>query len=154
MAVPLIALGGEHAAGVDVEVVSPQQPGRGVDLDRPVAREAIAGGGQDLQSAGDLPCPIVTHLVGGQPEHVAGSLVRVQGVGLGPTLAPHRRTVTGKENFNGKHRKQAFSVQAAAWPDGTLVDVSDPVPGRRHDSVALDLVVWGYQIRAATDQKP
>jgi PhnB protein len=35
-----------------------------------------------------------------------------------------------------------------------MVDVSDPVPGRRHDSVALDLVGWGYQIRAATDHNP
>lgn len=72
----------------------------------------------------------------------------------GTPVPTGNRTVTGKENFNGKHRKQALNVQVAAWPDGTLADVSDPVPGRRHDSVALDLVGWGYQIRAATDQNP
>jgi hypothetical protein len=32
--------------------------------------------------------------------------------------------------------------------DGTLADVSDLVPGRRHNSAALDPVGWGYHIRA------
>ncbi|MFD2026126.1 transposase family protein [Promicromonospora aerolata] len=72
----------------------------------------------------------------------------------GTPVPTGNRTATGKENFNGKHRKQALNVQVAARPDGTLTDVSDPVPGRRHDSVALDLVGWGYQIRAATDHNP
>ncbi|WP_193096760.1 transposase family protein [Brevibacterium sp. FME17] len=72
----------------------------------------------------------------------------------GTPIPTGNRTATGKENFNGKHRKQALNVQVAAWPDGTLADVSDPVPGRRHDLVALDLVGWGYQIRAASDENP
>lgn len=38
------------------------------------------------------------------------------------------RAATRKGNFNGKHRMQTLNVQVAAWPDGTLVDVSAPVP--------------------------
>lgn len=72
----------------------------------------------------------------------------------GTPIPTGNRTATGKANFNGKHRVQALNVQVATWPDGTLADVSTPVPGRRHDSVALDLVGWGYQIRAATDHDP
>lgn len=72
----------------------------------------------------------------------------------GTPVPTGNRTATGKANFNAKHRKQALNVQVAAWPDGTLADVSRPVPGRRHDSAALDLVGWGYQIRAATDADP
>lgn len=72
----------------------------------------------------------------------------------GTPVPTGNRTATGKENFNAKHRKQALNVQVATWPDGTLADVSEPVPGRRHDSRALDLVGWGYQIRAATDHNP
>lgn len=72
----------------------------------------------------------------------------------GTPIPTGNRTATGKENFNGKHRKQALNVQVAARPDGTLADVSAPVPGSRHDSAALDLTGWGYQIRAATDHNP
>lgn len=72
----------------------------------------------------------------------------------GTPIPTGNRTATGKENFNGKHRKQALNVQVATWPDGSLADVSTPVPGSRHDSVALDLVGWGYQIRAAGDENP
>jgi hypothetical protein len=45
-------------------------------------------------------------------------------------------------------------VQVAAWPDGTLADVSASVPGRRHDSAALRLVGWADQITGARQHNP
>ncbi|MFC8797139.1 transposase family protein [Promicromonospora sp. NPDC057138] len=86
--------------------------------------------------------------------HLADALT--SGVVLvdGTPIPTGNRTATGKENFNGKHRKQALNVQVAAWPDGTLAAVSAPVPGRRHDSAALRLVGWADQIAHARHQNP
>lgn len=47
-----------------------------------------------------------------------------------------------KVNYSGKHRVQCLSIQVACTHDGTLIATSDPVPGSRHDSKALELVGW------------
>ncbi|MDI9918178.1 transposase family protein [Rhodococcus sp. IEGM 1379] len=41
--------------------------------------------------------------------------------------------------YSGKHKTTGVNVQVACDLDGRLAWVSDPVPGRRHDSAALDL---------------
>jgi hypothetical protein len=81
--------------------------------------------------------------------HLADALT--SGVVLvdGTPIPTGNRAATGEENFNGKHRPRALNVQGAAWPDGTLADVSASVPGRRHYSAALRLVGWGDQITGA-----
>ncbi|WP_261571362.1 transposase [Frankia gtarii] len=68
-----------------------------------------------------------------------------------------------KENYSGKRHRQGLNIQVAADLDGTLLAVSDPVPGARHDRKAisecgweplLDTTVWtadpGYQGTTAT----
>lgn len=68
-----------------------------------------------------------------------------------------------KENYSGKRHRQGLNIQIAAGLDGTLLAVSDPVPGARHDRKAisecdweplLDTTVWtadpGYQGTTAT----
>ena len=52
------------------------------------------------------------------------------------------RAETGRTNYSGKHHAQCLNIQVAAATDGTLLAVSDPVAGARHDSAALDLVGW------------
>lgn len=69
-------------------------------------------------------------------------------------------------NYSGKRHRQGLNVQVAAATDGTLLAVSDPVPGARHDRRAitecgweeiLDTTVWtadpGYQGTTATTPK-
>lgn len=86
--------------------------------------------------------------------HLADALVCGVVLVDGTPIPTGNRASTGKENFNGKHRKQALNVQVAAWSDGTLADVSEPVPGRRHDSAALRMVGWADQIADARHQNP
>jgi hypothetical protein len=71
-------------------------------------------------------------------EAAAGRIVLVDGTYV-PT---QNRTISGRTNYSGKHHVQCLNVQVAAATDGTLLAVSDPVPGARHDSAALDLVGW------------
>jgi hypothetical protein len=52
------------------------------------------------------------------------------------------RTATGRTNYSGQRHVQCPNIQVAAALDGTLLAVSQPVPGARHDSAALDLVGW------------
>lgn len=48
----------------------------------------------------------------------------------------------GKANYSGKHHVQCLSIQVACSHRGELIAVLDPVPGSRHDSIALDLCGW------------
>ena len=47
-----------------------------------------------------------------------------------------------KENYSGKYRAQCVNIQVACLTDGSLVAVSDTVPGRRNDSAALKITGW------------
>ena len=62
----------------------------------------------------------------------------------GTYIPTGNRPSSGQEraNFSGKHRCQRLSVQVACTEHGELVAVSDPVPGSRHDSKALELCGW------------
>jgi hypothetical protein len=51
-----------------------------------------------------------------------------------------------RANFSGKHHVQCVNVQVACATDATLLAVSDPVPGSRHDSTALRLTGWEEQL--------
>ena len=55
-----------------------------------------------------------------------------------------------KANYSGKHHLQCLSVQVACTSRGDLIAVSDPVPGARHDSAAVELCGW----RAILDNTP
>lgn len=63
------------------------------------------------------------------------------------TYVPTRnRPALGRDleraNYSGKHRLQCLAVQVAATTGGQLITVSDPVPGARHDSTALEHTAW------------
>lgn len=45
-------------------------------------------------------------------------------------------------NYSGKHKTQYLNVQVASTDRGDLIAVSDPVPGSRHDSKAINLCGW------------
>lgn len=45
-------------------------------------------------------------------------------------------------NYSGKHKTQCLNVQVASTDRGDLIAVSDPVPGSRHDSKAINLCGW------------
>ena len=70
-----------------------------------------------------------------------GHLVLVDGTYI-PT---GNRPATGQDKANdaGKHHPRCLSVQVACTSRGDLIAVSDPVPGARHDSAALELCQWG-----------
>lgn len=46
------------------------------------------------------------------------------------------------ENYSGKKRRHGLLIQAASNDQGRLLSVSNPVPGRRHDSWAPTEVGW------------
>ena len=62
----------------------------------------------------------------------------------GTYIPTGNRPASGQEraNFSGKHRCQCLSVQVACTESGELIAVSEPVPGSRHDSKALQLCGW------------
>ena len=45
-------------------------------------------------------------------------------------------------NYSGKRKLQCLNVQVASTNHGDLIAVSDPVPGSRHDSKAINLCGW------------
>ncbi|MBF0697839.1 transposase family protein [Actinomyces bowdenii] len=99
--------------------------------------------------------PLLTHVPAttGTPlaQTVAqGSLLLIDGA----TIPTGNRPAAGKQiekaNYSGKHHAQCLSVQVAATTDGTLVAVSEPVPGSCHDSAALGLCGWD-EILAGAD---
>jgi len=58
------------------------------------------------------------------------------------TDVPTGNRRSGRENYSGKRHRQGLNVQVAAAVDGTLLAVSAPVPGCRHDRRALAEVGW------------
>lgn len=62
------------------------------------------------------------------------------------------RPASGREkaNYSGKRGVQCLSIQVACDHKGTLLAVSDPVPGARHDAAAIDLTGWQDILNDAT----
>lgn len=62
----------------------------------------------------------------------------------GTYIPTGNRPASGQEkaNYSGKHHLQCLSIQVACTTSGQLVATSDPVPGSRHDSAALELTGW------------
>lgn len=56
----------------------------------------------------------------------------------------------GKANFSGKRGVQCLNIQVAADLEGTLLAVSDAVPGARHDSAAITVTGWAEVLSHAT----
>lgn len=78
------------------------------------------------------------HSPGELAELAAGRIMLIDG-----TDVPTRRFSAGiTENYSGKRHRHGLSVQVAATLDGTLLAVSDPVPGRRHDRWAITETGW------------
>ncbi|GAA4853945.1 hypothetical protein GCM10023221_37240 [Luteimicrobium xylanilyticum] len=97
--------------------------------------------------------PIIGQVTAMDRRHLRDALERGTVLIDGTPIPTGNRAGTGTTNFNAKHRKQALGVQVAAFFDGTLADVSAPVPGSRHDSRALDEVGWAEQITAARTRR-
>ena len=47
-----------------------------------------------------------------------------------------------RENYSGKRHRQGLNIQVGASLEGTLLGVSDPVPGCRHDRRAITETGW------------
>lgn len=71
-----------------------------------------------------------------------GHLLLIDGTYIPTGNRPAAGADTARANYSGKHHCQCVCVQVAATTDGDLVAVSDPVPGCRHDSAALELCGW------------
>ncbi|WP_116115988.1 transposase family protein [Austwickia chelonae] len=78
------------------------------------------------------------HAPGELVDLVRGRVVIVDGTDV-PTraVAP---VIT--ENYSGKRHRHGLLIQVAATLEGTLLAVSEPVPGRRHDRRALTDTRW------------
>jgi biotin operon repressor len=76
-----------------------------------------------------------------------GRVLLIDGTVIPTGNRPGQGRDVEKENYSGKHRVQGLNVQIAADTDGTLLAVSQPVPGRRHDSAAFTLTGWAEQIK-------
>lgn len=78
-------------------------------------------------------------------EAVEGRVALVDG-----TYVPTgNRKATGRRNYSGKRHVQCLSIQVACDTSGALLAVSDPVPGARHDSAALELCGWDIILKDA-----
>jgi len=58
------------------------------------------------------------------------------------TVVPMQNRANNRENYSGVRRQQGLKVQVAAATDGTLLAVSDPAPGPRHDRRAITECGW------------
>jgi hypothetical protein len=76
---------------------------------------------------------------------VRGRIVLVDGT----YIRTGNRASAGKENYSGKRHCQCLSVQVASDVAGTLLSVSDPVPGARHDAAAIVLTGWDRALLTA-----
>ncbi|MBL0888151.1 transposase [Myceligenerans sp. I2] len=97
--------------------------------------------------------PLIGQVTALDRKHLADALARGTVLIDGTPIPTGNRAATGRTNYVAKHHKQALCVQVAAFRDGTLADVSRPVPGSRHDSRALDEVGWADQIATARAQR-
>lgn len=78
-------------------------------------------------------------------EAVRGRTVLVDG-----TYVPTgNRSATGRTNYSGKRHCQCLSIQVASDTGGTLLAVSDPVAGARHDAAAIALTGWDQILTGA-----
>jgi hypothetical protein len=78
------------------------------------------------------------HTPGELVDLAEGRIVLVDG-----TDVPTRRFAPAiTENYSGKRHRHGISIQIAATLDGTLLAVSDRVPGRRHDCWAITRTGW------------
>jgi DDE superfamily endonuclease len=75
-----------------------------------------------------------------KPDFAAGLAGRVVLVDGTDVLTGNRRE--GRDNYSGKRHRQGLNIQVCATDDGTLLAVSDPVPGCRHDRRAITEVGW------------
>lgn len=60
----------------------------------------------------------------------------------GTDIPTGNQATTGQINYSGKRHRQGLAVQVAADLEGTLIAVSTPVAGARHDAAGIDLVGW------------
>lgn len=78
------------------------------------------------------------HTPGQLADLAAGRVVLVDGTDV-PTRA-FAPAVTS--NYSGKRHRHGLVIQVASTLEGTLLAVSDPVPGRRHDRRAVTETGW------------
>lgn len=78
------------------------------------------------------------HTPGDLVELARGRVVLIDGTDV-PTRA-FAPAITA--NYSGKRHRHGLLIQVAASLDGTLLAVSEPVPGRRHDRRALTDTGW------------
>lgn len=82
------------------------------------------------------------HTPGELTDLAQGRIVLVDG-----TDVPTRRFAPAlTENYSGKRHRHGLSIQVAATLDGTLLAVSDPAPGRRHDRWAIAQTGWESEL--------
>ncbi len=60
----------------------------------------------------------------------------------GTDVPTRNRKDAGKENYSGKRHRQGLNLQVAAATDGSLLGVSMPLPGCRHDRRAITECGW------------
>ncbi|WP_051238607.1 transposase family protein [Acidipropionibacterium jensenii] len=89
----------------------------------PLLDEVLAFNGVSLQEA----------VAQGEPVLVDGTFI--------PT---GNRPASGqsKANYSGKHHVQCLNIQVAGTLAGDLIATSEPAPGSRHDSAAIQLCGW------------
>ena len=87
--------------------------------------------------------PIIDEVLAHHEPGDLGELAGKHTVLVDGTDVPTRRFRAGiTENYSGKKRRHGLLIQVASNDQGRLLSVSNPVPGRRHDSWALREVGW------------
>lgn len=79
-----------------------------------------------------------------------GRVVLIDGTFVPTGNRPGHGRELERANYSGKHRVQCLNIQVASRTDGSLIAVSDPVPGARHDCAALQLTGWDQQVESIT----
>lgn len=86
--------------------------------------------------------PVLDEVCGFSQLSLEEAIANRQLVVDGTYVPTGNRSQTGKTNYSGKRKCQCLNIQIASDLDGTLLAVSTPVAGSRHDSKALELCGW------------
>jgi hypothetical protein len=100
-------------------------------------QQVAAGFGISVGTAHGYVHAVVEHLADLAPGLTAAlRSSKARYILLDGTLAECDRVGDGRADYSGKHRRHGVNLQVVTAPDGALVWISPPLPGRVHDLTA------------------
>lgn len=93
--------------------------------------------------------PLIDQVLPDCEQHLLEAIRREESIIVDGTFVPtSNRPASGvsRLNYSGYRQRRRLSIQVATNLNGTLVAISKPVPGSRHDSRAIELTGWNKHL--------